>query len=70
MARADVFEPGLGERPQLLRLFEPDPARDDIDRSAKPGSTKPPLRPEASLATRWASRTTTDQPRHATSRAT
>ena len=37
---------------------------------AKPGSTKPVLRPEAFQAIACASITTTDQPRRATSRAT
>jgi hypothetical protein len=38
--------------------------------SAKPGKTKPVLRPDAAQATRSASSTATDQPRSATSRAT
>ena len=37
--------------------------------SAKPGKTKPQLRPEALQAMRWDSSTATDQPRRATSRA-
>ena len=39
-------------------------------RSANPGETDPPLRPDAPAATRCASSTPTDQPRRASSRAT
>ena len=69
--RADVFD-AFAPRASHNSLARGRPTRSTIAsiRSAKPGDTNPALRPEAPLATLFASSTATDQPRRATSRAT
>ena len=63
----------IGARPDsahsALAWSRPTRATTRPSAAAKPGSTKPVLRPDAFQATRRASSTTTDQPRRATSRA-